>query len=129
MNEASKASLAYREHLERDQRGMVVFPQDINASATDILFEMFPGETYRVAVTRYRVGSSRLIATVRGLLVGTGFTGRERVKFEIGLDGRVILILLVTKERMYHVLPTPEPDVVVNMELDQVAVGKSIRID
>jgi len=84
--ESSKES---SESFERDRRDRLVLTQDFSPSKSAILFEMFPGESYRVSVVHYKVSRNSGMLMVNGLLIGEGFTGREREYFEVTLDGKV----------------------------------------
>lgn len=109
--------------FERDTSGRLVYPDELLLSESDILLEMFPGATYRISIVRHVIGRYGL-TMVHGWIMENGFTGRERVYFEIKSDGRIICSFLAYP-RMYRVSPTPMESIVVVSEFDHDGYMKS----
>ena len=107
-----------------------IYPEVLEVSESDILVEMFPGTAYRIAVVRHATGRSNGMSMVHVWVLENGFTGRERVYFEIKRDGEIIGIFLANP-RMYRVSSTPKEGVVVISEFDYEGVRKSrpVRFD
>ncbi len=123
-----KESLQDVERFERDARGRLIYPDEMQLSESDIFIEMFPGETYRFSVVGLETGRHTGMRMVRGWIIGEGFTGRERVYFEVKRNGEIIGSL-IAKGKMYRVKPTPKEGIVVISEFDLDGVMKSFGID
>ncbi len=85
---------------------------------------MFPGVVYRIAVVRHGIGRHNGTSMVHSWIMENGFTGRERVYFEIQRTGEILGFLNVTP-RMYLVRSTPTDGVVVISEFDSDGYHKS----
>jgi hypothetical protein len=118
------------ERFDRDSRGRPIHPETLDLADSDVLLEMFPGVAYRVAVTSHDTGRHNGMSMVRIWVVENGFTGRERVYFEIKRTGE-ILGFFRASPRTYLVNSTPTDGVVVISEIDYDAYRKAnpIRID
>lgn len=119
-----KDSLITSERFGRNSRGMLVHPKPLEVSPTDIVLDMFPGASYRIAVFRHDVGSNNGMSMVRSWIMQTGFTGREKVYFEIKRSGSITAVFLANP-RMYYVRSTPTDGVVVISEYDYESYHKS----
>ena len=123
-----KKSLQDADRFERDGRGRLVFPDEMLLSESDVLVQMFPGETYRISIVRHKIGRHSGMKMVHSWIMGEGFTGREQVYFELKRDGAIIGSF-VAKDKMYRISPTPTEGIVVISEFDHDGVMKSFRID
>ncbi len=128
LNSQFKKSLQDVDRFERDTRGRLVFPDEILLSESDILIEMFPGETYRISIVRHKIGRHSGMSMVHGWIMGEGFTGREQVYFEVKRDGAIVGSFRA-KDKYYRVSPTLKEGIVVISEFDRDGVMKSFRVD
>jgi len=122
-----KKSLQDVDRFERDRHGRLVFPDELLLSESDILIEMFPGETYRISIIRHKIGRNSGMSMVRGWIMEDGFTGREQVYFEVKRDGAIIGSF-IAKDKMYRVSATSKEGIVVISEFDHDGVMKSFRL-
>lgn len=117
LNQRFKTSFDDAKRFSQDSRGRLVYPEALDLSNSDIELEMFPGAVYRIAVVRRDIGSNTGMSMVHSWIMGDGFTGGERVYFEIRLSGEILGVFLANP-RMYLVRSTPTDGVVVISEYD-----------
>jgi len=88
---------------------------------------LFPDRVYEIVVNQFRLGSTGFSHFGTGVVGATGL-GREYFQFEISPDGQVTG-RGTTATGVYEFKLTPDPDVLLVTEIDEVLVGNSIRIN
>ena len=112
------------ERFGRDASRRLIYPETLNLSDSDVSLEMFPGVAYRIAVKSHDVGRNSGMSIVRSWIMENGFTGRERVYFEIQPTGEIVGFFSANP-RFYSVRSTPTDGVVVISEIDYVGYRES----
>ena len=119
-----KASLDDAERFEKDSRGRFIYPDVKPLSDSDLSIEMFPDRKYRIAIVRHNIGRSSGMSMVHGWILDEGFTGRERVYFEVKRDGKLVFAFMANP-RMYIIGSTPMDGVAVISVFDLDGVTRS----
>lgn len=88
---------------------------------------LFPDRNYEVVVDQFRLGSSGFSHFGTAVVGATGL-GREYFQFEISPAGQVTG-RGTTATGVYEFKLTPDPDVLLVTEIDEVLIGNSIRIN
>ena len=89
--------------------------------------QLFPDKTYIIEVNKHRVGSTGFY-NFGAQIVSEVRRDRQYFQFEIAPDGRVFG-RGVSDSGIYSIVPTPDPSILLVLEIDELVVSKSIRVD